>query len=439
MVQQAFALGSSPASAAHLAVRLRGFSTERTSRYSRGDLPPALTAVCGMLTELTEKHREYPGAAIRTKGIDLKGLLRNEAGGIEPGKADDYIRALENMAILIEVELGGETVTLFDRERMEQLIAFSDGAGSFAEPTEESVLHRARDLIEIARIRKNEGPKTPLSEPSSVRVTDPSQPEFEDALLALDEAKQTISVGKAVLKDVVVDPLDVLKRAFPKARVDRLETHVFCGTRDRYLTPLSMGEDVYHFALEPRKDGLLRALVPGVENELSRALEARLAQIDLDLRKLSDRVHGERARQSDRSSGELSGIGHRFNAAYEQRLSEINLQLASSVDQLMAESERERVRRLDELKEEFRNKESAINADVDARLTEQKESCTQDAVKIIDAERATLELQLNQALEEAKLRLEAQDQAELSSLEEQIRTLRTESDVLKESLKIAKR
>jgi hypothetical protein len=435
MAQSSVELSGRPATAVRPAVRLRGFSKERTSRYSRGYLPQALRAVCGLLTELTKKHREYPGVAIATRGIDLKALVRNGAGDLEPGKADDYIRALENMAILIEVEInGGEAVMLFDRERMEQLAAFNEGAGDFSELDENLVLTRARELIEYARTRKS-----PLPEPIPERGSDPALPEYEDALLAFEGAKQTISDGEVTLKDVVKNPLGVLKRSFPKARADRLETHVFCAKRDRNLTPLPTDDDLFYLTREPLTDRFLRKMVPGVENELQRVLERSMSNIDLHIRKLSKKLDGERANQQVRRRDCLQEIEIRYRTMIEEGRKEILHQLEESIGQLRAESEKDLASRMEQLRQEFAQKELEIRKQITTRLEEEIQVCTQQAKELTEGKNAEIEMQRKSALQDEEANLERREQVEIHSLQGTIEQLESDRAALVASLSVAKR
>jgi hypothetical protein len=421
MVQQSVDMSGSPAISPRQTFRLKGYSTNRDTRYSLGRLPPELGKVCRELCEISDGHKAYPRVAVSRNGFDLKSVIKSTAG-IEVIEADAYLRALENLAVLIEVEVNGdETIMLFDRIRMYALIQFSIG-GSFAEMDEESVLVRARELLEVARIEKT---KSPVPEPILERPSDPALPDYDEVNLAIASASQTITIGKIVLSDVVTDPLEVLKIAFPKCRkIDRLEALLSFMIRAHHLTPLSADGSIYHYASDPESDPLLAKLTPGVAKEFDLTVEAKLVEIERSVRETRTKLEEKRSRQQEERASKMQEINRRFETQIKEATDEVQRLLEGSIAQYQAERDSEREKSLADLRDEIANlmliRVSQINERVEAKLLTRTAGCKQEAASEIDAKTAAIKAKLSEALVETEATIATDEQKELASTQEEL-------------------
>lgn len=403
------------------------YQSAHSSRYkwkNRGALPPKLKVVGRMLAKLARRHREFPGVAVNEDRLNRQ--IASEIGeGV--GAADDYVRALKNVAILIPVELpDGRELLLYNQEAMQKAVAFEEDLGpALNPPTDHEVETTVRALMSkpalTSELRDTEE-QFKLGNGSS------TEPDLDAVLLTLDEAKRTIQVmeGGGMLEDIVVNPLSVLQAAFPACKADRLQTFLTRAKGMQCLIPI--GKDVYRFTLAPSPTSTsapgsqTRDVDQAIDDEIG-LLRAKLqqAQAELDkreqsLRERREAIEAEIKRGYDRTLAEqCDAIRARAEAAFQQRQREISQQLETN---LVA------------LQREFDERRAALQAAADEMLAVEQRQYTDEAESQISrvAEQAqqTLASDLSQRLQKQSV-LEERDlepwQSKLEDLRERLRLL----------------
>ncbi|HWQ99532.1 MAG TPA: hypothetical protein VN397_01640 [Candidatus Methylomirabilis sp.] len=361
------------------------FTSTRSSRYKWGNrsaLPPRLSTIGRLLGKIARKHREYPGRAVV---IDrLNDRIANEIGE-KRGSADDVVRALMNVAILIPVTLqDGREAMLYDEAQMERAVAFESGGPTVVEPSHDYVVERARELLQPRESDQDDaGPDSGVTITEGAggkRIANTCEPDYDEIILCLDMAKDRIMLadGAGILEDVVVNPLGVLQKAFPHMDAEWLHAHMSRAIRSRYLVPI--GKDVYRVTLEPT----LNRTNPGLadsEQPLSveHVLEDELMQYRLALRKAEDALERERARQVSEREAAIADLRRQHERSVNGTCDDIRKEAETALATRRAEIHGARDELLSVLERDYFERKSAIESDAIQKLARASQELEADA------------------------------------------------------------
>lgn len=338
------------------------FSPTHRSRYkwgSRNATPPELAKVSRLLGKLARKHREFPGCAIPQQ--NLRDAIANELGE-ERGAADDYVRALKNLAILVSITLpDGHELLVYDQTQMDRAVAFAEGGAALTEPQPAKVQARVCALLDAAASQES----SPASNTFALHENSAALlaiPDFEEVLLRLDDAKRNIEVadGAGSLEDVVVNPLSVLTPAYPRCDVERLKAHLSRAVANGYLTPL--GKDVYRVTLNP-PPASSPASPPGSQSEsfsMERVLDEELVKLRIALRQAEDAMEREMSRLAQTKAAALSALQIEHERGIRGGCDEIRREAETALNRRKQEIDASCGEQLEVFLREYRTKADAV-------------------------------------------------------------------------------
>lgn len=207
-------------------------STSRASGLYSPTKPPRDIARIGKALVKSTRRSVFEGVAIRSN-VDTRSVIRNATRSeMSVGKADDCVRLLMNLGILVCVAAyaDGEGFTLFDSELMRRFVA---GEKIPTAPTEDQLVRRATELIRS--VEEREHPRS-----SEVRVM--QKFDIDEVVLALIEASGEEALGDgALISNVVREPVRALQEQFPEIRIEELSSWVELAKFEGYLEEIGDG------------------------------------------------------------------------------------------------------------------------------------------------------------------------------------------------------
>ncbi|OGL73109.1 hypothetical protein A3E39_04415 [Candidatus Uhrbacteria bacterium RIFCSPHIGHO2_12_FULL_60_25] len=325
-----------------------------------------------MLKKLAKKHPEYPGLAVDAGRMNDR--IANELGEMR-GAADDLVRSLKNLAVLIPIVLpDGREITLYDAEQMDRAIAYTCGGPTVLEPSSETVRARVDALLED-RADQDETALQSAADPTANDTT--SIPDIEDAVLCLDAAKRTFTLdGNVVLVDVVVDPLGALKKLYQACAPKDLETILESVRENGFLTLL--GDNVYRVTLTP-------GLVPSNSTDPAMdPIEHELTQYRIHLRQAGDLLEREQARLSGEHAAELKHLKRVHDERIGATCDEVRAQAERTAEERRIGIVGRREEELATLEREYHERRAAIEAETSRDLEHIVDDVAADAEKTLD-------------------------------------------------------
>lgn len=338
---------SDPATPAN-EIHIEYSTTRRIGLYSVTNPPHELKRIGKALAKST-KRSVLDGVAIK-HNLEIRSIIRNASRGeMSVGRADDCVRLLFNLGILIRVYNYGsyESIVLYDEELMRR---FAEGEKITHEQAEKYVTHRAAELIRSAEERE-----APLL--SEVRVT--PKIDIDDVVISLIAISEEETLGDgSVIQGLIREPvLEKLQTQFPDVRMDDVSAWVERAKFDGYLEDI--GDGIWRVQVDRKTP--MPSNAPSIDDAIAR-LRSERERV---------RIHYDNAKQkrSEERTLDEERLGQLCNAYESARRDQAQSDLKEAEACAQRDREARELQRIEEAREMFEAAVARIRREEEERLS----------------------------------------------------------------------